>query len=453
MKFKSYYLLAIAALTFTGCHGNYDDWADPQGFDAADAKTATFSATAVDPIDMAKVTDQYVKVASFSAPASVDAASTTYKILLDKTKLLDMNASGQVASADLTAAVQALYGKAPTQRDLRSVVYVYAVQSNGESLYLRSDTIDVKVSLKAPFIDSKYYLIGNMCNWDSSKMLAFSHSATNVYDDPVFTVVFETTSADNYWKIIPQNVADTGNVWSDQTTEKGVVGVTIDGDTSMSGTLVAGTAAKAGKIATPGTYKMTINMMDYTYTIEAFSPYLWVPGNPSWAPATADKLYSPNNDGTYSGFTALDGGFKLATAADWSHTCYGIGATAGTLSSTGGNLTADTGFYYLIADLNKLTYTATKITSVSIIGSVKGNWDTDVDMTYNASSKSYSVTADLNAGEFKFRMNHDWTINLGGTVDSLTGGGANLKLAEAGNYTITVYPTYDGNSHCSVTKN
>jgi hypothetical protein len=50
-------------------------------------------------------------------------------------------------------------------------------------------------------------------------------------------------------------------------------------------------------------------------------------------------------------------------------------------------------------------------------------------------------------------MNHDWTINLGGTVDSLTGGGANLKLAEAGNYTITVYPTYDGNSHCSVTKN
>lgn len=50
----------------------------------------------------------------------------------------------------------------------------------------------------------------------------------------------------------------------------------------MSGTLLTttskGETAKAGKIAKPGTYKMTINMMDYTYSIEQLASEYYLVG-------------------------------------------------------------------------------------------------------------------------------------------------------------------------------
>ena len=39
---------------------------------------------------------------------------------------------------------------------------------------------------------------------------AFNHSDKDVYDDPIFTVSFETTKADQYWKIIPKKNVDAG---------------------------------------------------------------------------------------------------------------------------------------------------------------------------------------------------------------------------------------------------
>ena len=51
-----------------------------------------------------------------------------------------------------------------------------------------------------------------------------------------------------------------------------------------------------------------------------------------------------------------------------------------------------------------------------------------------------TITLNLTAGEMKFRANDAWDINFGddGANGSLEYGGANIAIASAGNYTITL---------------
>ncbi|MCB9425996.1 MAG: SusE domain-containing protein [Flavobacteriales bacterium] len=82
-------------------------------------------------------------------------------------------------------------------------------------------------------------------------------------------------------------------------------------------------------------------------------------------------------------------------------------------------------------------------------------WGSDVDMTYDLATETYSLTIDL---EFttsdpgiKFRKDNDWAVNLGGSsYDKLTKDGPNLKITESGNYTITLKVTKDGDSYTGV---
>ena len=81
--------------------------------------------------------------------------------------------------------------------------------------------------------------------------------------------------------------------------------------------------------------------------------------------------------------------------------------------------------------------------------------DTIRVMTYNMADDCWEITTDLVANEFKFTTNGSWDINLGGSVDDLSEGGGNLSIAEAGNYTIKLYPSRSTNDkmYCTITKN
>ena len=105
-------------------------------------------------------------------------------------------------------------------------------------------------------------------------------------------------------------------------------------------------------------------------------------------------------------------------------------------------------------DLNEMTYSITLISSISIIGTVNGNWDTDSDLTYNATNRTWEGSIALSAGEMKFRSNHGWDTNpnWGGTLDALVQGGANIAISEAGTYNIVLYALCDGKAHATVTK-
>jgi hypothetical protein len=177
--------------------------------------------------------------------------------------------------------------------------------------------------------------------------------------------------------------------------------------------------------------------------------YLYVPGayqspdaSKQWTPGTADSLKSPNNDGIYDGVIPFAAGrldFKITpTKKDFSGNLGDGGA--GKLSPTGGNLSAPSaGLYAIHVDLNTNTITFRQI-FWSIIGdATPGGWGTDTDMTFDADKNTWTVTAVLIAGkEMKFRYDHAWDSNLGGTTGALTQNGPNIAITTGGTFKIVL---------------
>lgn len=215
--------------------------------------------------------------------------------------------------------------------------------------------------------------------------------------------------------------------------------------------------------ATTGLYNITVDFQTGTFTCTLAQQYglLYVPGDyQGWTPASAPALGSPKADGNYDGYINFPSGgtyqFKFTGEPDWNGATYGDTAgngQSGVLSLGGGNnlQVPGAGWYEISANTTANTWTATAITSWSIIGSfAASNWSTDINMTYSSSSNSWSGTITTAAGDqFKFRANHAWTVNLGdagGTgVGSLSYNGNNLGdpsknfSVAAGTHTITIY--------------
>lgn len=205
------------------------------------------------------------------------------------------------------------------------------------------------------------------------------------------------------------------------------------------------------------------------YTTE--NPRLWLPGSyqgasgygSDWTPSVAPTL-SASGYGLvdFEGYVYFDtaGNFKMTAQPAWGPVDYGMGASAGTLSLTGGDISMPAAGYYLIkADTETLTYTTTAISTWGIIGdATPGSWDSSTAMTYDKTTKLWSVTVDLTAKNFKFRANNGWDINLGDikpTADgqSLEYGGADIPVASAGNYTITLDLSSPRDYKYTITKN
>lgn len=189
-----------------------------------------------------------------------------------------------------------------------------------------------------------------------------------------------------------------------------------------------------------------------------FGEFIYEIGNESgWA--TSHALRSPDLDGKYEGWYYLDGDFKFKPNKDNWDGDYEYNGE-GKLTQDGSDNIPDpgAGFYKINVDLNSNTYSLTDVEYISIIGSVKGNWDTDVDMTYNVTDGAWEYTGELTSGDFKFRLNHDWTTSWGGKSsgadydDLTTDNGNNLTLSESGTYTIKFYLTYEGNNKVVITK-
>ncbi len=185
-----------------------------------------------------------------------------------------------------------------------------------------------------------------------------------------------------------------------------------------------------------------------------YPDFLYEIGNESgWS--TSHPLAGDGN-GKYQGFYYLNGEFKFKPNADnWNDDYEKLDgdAYAGTLKQDGGpNVDApEAGVYKIDVDLAAMTYQLTALTSVGIIGN-GGDWANDIEMTYNVEAGCYEVTTELAAGEFKFRANHDWAINWGGSFDNLTQDGANLSIAEAGTYKVQLFLSYAGKHYCTANK-
>ena len=452
-------------MSMVSCTEDYTDWGNPQSNPQEEAVSfGDGSVTPVDVIDLAKVETEKVKVASIVAPTSSNAAYTpNYKINFDG-QSFDIDAEGNMAKADLVNYITNKYGKRPKERDIDATLDAW--QSNGSTAVkmVTSETFQVKAIPEAPFIDNGYYLVGDMFTtddvngWTKGVAKAFNHSEKDVYDDPVFTVSFETTKADQYWKIIPKKNIDADDLWA-----PGVVGPKVDGDDSMTGALTNG-EAKAGKIAKAGKYKLTINMMDYSYTIEEvnYDPFIYFIGSTDGWKSNDQKLALVDDaKGVYTGYVYLadpnNAGFEFKfqrAPGNWD-TAIGAGTfvsfAGAAIGVDNGNLgvNAGEGVYYMDVNLSEGTITATKVETMGMIGGFN-NWDGDAVMTWNAEEYCFEATnAGVTADGWKFRVNGGWDINLGGSLNNLTAGGDNLTVAGK---TVKLYPTRKtkDNIYCTV---
>ncbi|NOY94872.1 MAG: SusF/SusE family outer membrane protein [Chlorobi bacterium] len=191
---------------------------------------------------------------------------------------------------------------------------------------------------------------------------------------------------------------------------------------------------------------ITLNITPFEVVI--IYPVLYVPGSyQGWNPAEAPTFASVKSNGKYEGYVYISeaGGFKFTVTPSWD---VNYGGSGGTLEPNGPNFEApEAGYYKLNANLNDLTYSFLK-TDWGLIGSATpGGWDTDTNMEFDPVSETWILTIDLVAGEIKFRANDGWDLNYGddGADGKLEANGANIAIATAGNYTITLdlsHPVY-----------
>ena len=82
--------------------------------------------------------------------------------------------------------------------------------------------------------------------------------------------------------------------------------------------------------------------------------------------------------------------------------------------------------------------TIIKPSAWGVVGSATPNgWNKPDIPMWNAADGTLVAYATLTDGEIKFRKDQDWVVNLGGSLDNLTQGGANIRVT-AGTYKITL---------------
>jgi len=213
------------------------------------------------------------------------------------------------------------------------------------------------------------------------------------------------------------------------------------GDDGLDGTLDSG---GANIPVTAGTYKITIDWSNNSYTIE---PYSWgIVGDATpngWNGPDLQLTYNPYNDDWKAAVTLTAGDIKFRLNNDWTVN-YGDTGADGTLEAGGDNITVAAGNYIVTFDPKNMTYSIDSSDLWGLVGDATPNgWngpDTKFlpDFGLNP-DKFYLNGITLTNGEIKIRQNDDWAVNFGddGNDGTLEAGGANIPVT-AGTYNIVL---------------
>lgn len=460
MNKKLVYGLAIIA-GLVSCNDDYTDWASPQSNSENEA-VEKFTLTvqpAVSSIDFATETAESIQLFSTNLQSGqTDAYNVAFSAEnVTETVVLTAASDGTVASAELQDVVATIYGKAPVERTLSVKVSADVAISTADGTIVaekEAQPFTLNITLDAPQISEHYYLIGAPSSWDmADTSLPFSHSGKNVYDDPVFTCTFPVEDGE-IWFAITDDVTLEQNDWSyvfgcaegngqngmegklkrrSELTDDGSWKVVIDGDAKF--------------------VKVTINMMEYSYSIEKlnFAEYIYEVGNNNgWGEGYA--LQGPNFDGYYYGAMYLVSGFKFrSNVGDWEGSGnWGLNASndEGILvnDDVSGNISvAEDGHYMIEVNLVDMTYTLTPFTQLGIIGDGQpGGWDSDTPLTYNETEKCWeAANVQLSAGKsIKFRTVGSLdVVNIGGSSlsDLVFNSQDNIPVEKDGTFTVKLY--------------
>lgn len=290
-------------------------------------------------------------------------------------------------------------------------------------------------------IEEGYYLIPD---GDFSKAVKFTHiedqAGLDLYHNSRFQVIADC-EGQYKWQIVPESVFAAGAITS---ADYAVWGPNEASKNLLEGTLLPQKGeykALEGEFNGSGSYQLTVDMLKETFNFTPAINTLWLPGNQQgWNPATAQIIHSDDYV-HFWGYAYLNGQFKFTGQPDWNPLNRGAGSEPGTLKAGADNLNAENnGLHYVEVNLSELTYKLTYCSTYGLIGSATpNNWDASTPLTPNADFTVWTGRVHMKQGEYKFRANDGWDINLGGTTDNLTPGGSNLVYdGEEGDKTITL---------------
>ncbi|HBX44539.1 Outer membrane protein SusF domain-containing protein [Limibacterium fermenti] len=418
-------------------------------------------------------------VTTTATPELAEGAYLTFKLEASDTKEFTSsielpstsdNNTVTVTAPDLDEAVKSLYGKAPNARELYLRANYYIVDGTISVLMPTPVVLGpVTVTPVAPVIETEYYLIGDVNGWGFDKLdqYKFDHSGKDVYEDPIFTLLVEIPSG-SYFKIVPKSSKEAGS-WD------GVLGNPTDGNTALEGELIV-EKAQAMRIEEPGWARITLNMMEYTYSIQLLGytkDVIYMTGDaitslPGWKNETAQLgnglqvLFADNStaDSKYT-FTAHFTGGKAqkfpVNAGVW-NPCWGYKDGALVLEDNSPNLSgpATDGYYTLKLDFGAKTaeympYTgnvSVTYNTMGVIGTATaGGWDADTDLTQVTDHIWTGNAIELKAGELKIRANDAWEVSWGPASEEeqnssfglgTTANGKNIIIETAGTYYIAL---------------
>jgi hypothetical protein len=198
--------------------------------------------------------------------------------------------------------------------------------------------------------------------------------------------------------------------------------------------------AKLGTFKSIVSNVIAINATAYTAYLDLSTPWGVVgSGYNNWGAFPDAPFYTTSTaDVIVAYVTLVDGEIKFRQNNDWAVN-YGDDGADGTLESGGANIAVTAGTYKITFNTSAKTYAITPY-SWGIVGSAYNDWGAtpDYNFTYDDATDQWRAIVKLTDGEFKIRMNNDWTVNYGDTGNdgTLDAGGTNIPIT-AGNYQIT----------------
>ena len=337
-------------------------------------------------------------------------------------------------------------------------------------------------------ISPVYYVIGAAGGWspDGARTQKFEHSDADVYDDPIFTITIDS-GGDDCWFAFADDAALSAIDGGDWTKLLGTKGESEDLSGTMDFRYNLG-GDHSFHVQNAKKIRITLNMMEYSYTIEPVNiaeNYYLIGGPGDWsADAAMTMPFSHSNKDVFEDpvFTYTfegNGGdmwfafgdkeaIDAVAAGDWNK-LFGTKGESTDLSGSFDrryNLGGDHSFcvdgkakmYRFTINMAEMTYTIAPLTFNDYIweAGVNNNWGSEAQPLYCANQDGvyvgffYAQDADWSDGKGAFKFTgafNDWGQgNYGtGTIadDGLSGtliddGGSGNCLATPGFYKATV---------------
>lgn len=191
---------------------------------------------------------------------------------------------------------------------VRTILYVItnddAIATVGQDGVKYFDTHKITLKpLNKVVISQNYYIVGGPNDWAQSaadKSIKFSHSDLDVYEDPIFTVVFDAAASGDTWFAIGDDEACEAIAGGDWTKLMGIVGgdsEATEGKLDFRYNMGADNSFKVAEGAKK--IRVTLNMMDYTFKVEPVSiadAYYLIGGPGEWNTTSARTMQFSHSD-------------------------------------------------------------------------------------------------------------------------------------------------------------